>query len=99
MGPFESVLDIVGNATISRGSKSCGGSGEGSEQERSDWEEPRSKEEGDDFGEASLLVLQGAQDGVCPDWVSLFFFSFKFLFLLTIRLSNGTVCDSCVAAK
>lgn len=49
MGLFESILDIVGNATISRGSKLCGGSGEGLEQERRDWEEPRFKEEGDDF--------------------------------------------------
>ena len=80
MGSIESVLNINGNVTISRGSKSCGGSGEGSEKERSDWEEPRSKEEGDDFGEASLLVLQGAQDRVRPDWVSLFFFFFKISF-------------------
>ena len=80
MGPFESVLDIVGNATISRGSKSCGGSGEGSEQERRDWEEPRFEEEGDDFGEAPLLVLQGAQDGVRPDWVSPFLSLLIFFF-------------------
>ena len=80
MGPFESILNIGGNVTISRGSKSCGGSGEGSEQERCDWEEPRFKEEGDDFGEAPLLVLQGAQDGVRPDWVSPFLFLLKFFF-------------------
>ena len=80
MGPFESVLDIDGNVTISRASKSCGGSGEGSEQERRHWEEPRSKKEGNDFGESPLLVLQGAQDGVRPDWVSPFSFSYKFFF-------------------
>ena len=28
-----------------------------------------------------------------------FSFSFKILFLLTIRLSNGSACDSCIAAK
>ena len=80
MGPFESVLDIDGNVTIFRGSGSCGGSGEGLEQERRNWEESRSKEERDDFGEAPVLVLQGAQDGVRPDWVSPFSFSFKFFF-------------------
>ena len=57
MGPFESVLDIDGNVTISRASKLCGGSGEGSEQERRHWEEPGSKKEGNDFGESPLLVL------------------------------------------
>ena len=46
-----------------------------------------------------MLVLQGAQDGVRPDWVSPFLCSFNFLFLLTIGLSNGSACDSCVAAK
>ena len=99
MGLFESVLDINGNVTISRGSKSCGGSGEGSEQERRNWEESRSKKERDDFGEAPVLVLQGAQDRVRPDWVSHLSFYIKILFLLTIRLSNGSACDSCVGAK
>ena len=80
MGPFESVLDIDGNATISRGSKLCRGFVEGSEQERSDCEEPRSEEEGNDIGEASVLVLQGAQDGVRPDWISPSLFSFKIFF-------------------
>ena len=74
MGSIESVLNIDGNATISRASKSCGGFGEGSEQECRYWEEPRSKEEG--FGEPPLLVLQGAQDRMHPDWVSPFLFSF-----------------------
>ena len=98
MGSIESILNIDGNATISRASKSCGGFGEGSEQECCYWEESRS-EEGDEFDKSPLLVLQGAQGRVRPDWVSPFFFSFQILFLLTIRLSNGTACDSCVAAK
>ena len=76
MGSTESILNIDGNVTISRASKSCGGSGEGSEQERCHWEESRSKKEGDEFGESPLLVLQGAQDRVRPDWVSPFYFSF-----------------------
>ena len=99
MGSIESVLNINGNVTISRGSKLCGGSGEGSKQECRNWEESRSKEEMDDFGEAPVLVLQGAQDRVRPDWVSRLSFSIKILFLLTIRLSNGSACDSCVGAK
>ena len=75
MGSIESILNIDGNATISRASKSCGGFGEGSEQECRYWEESRSKE-GDEFGKFPLLVLQGAQDRVRPDWVSPFYFSF-----------------------
>ena len=75
MGPFESVLDVDGNVTISRASKSCGGFGKGSEQERCYWVESRSKE-GDEFGKSPLLVLQGAQDRVRPDWVSPLYFSF-----------------------
>ena len=54
MGSIESVLNIDGNATISRASKSCGGFGEGSEQECRYWEESRSKKEGDEFGESPL---------------------------------------------
>ena len=80
MGSIESILNIDGNATISRASKSCGGFGEGSEQECRYWEESRSEEEVE-FDKSPLLVLQGAQDRVRPDWVSSFLFLFfKFFF-------------------